>query len=1144
MADDGTLQQLAGALTAALQPLQTRLAAGDARGLLAEMGLALPAELDGLPAFSTAAGNAITAVEGLAAPLAALATAVEADDLGGIISATVSLLQAVTATITALDNLASALSTLAGSLSGVDPGDVTAFAATMAEKLLEHVIVDYLAGYRPVLLRALALLGIINIDLVPPDAADLAKVAYQRHDVNLPAIGSMLGDPAGYLLGLYGWNTPGLDAAGLLSRIAGLLTEFGASASFDAAATTLTVLPFVFAPTTGANPPGLSAMLGIGISDGATLSLPSLLPPGWSLQLTAHGALDAGVELRILPPGQLELHATASVDGSLQVVAARSPDTAGGRLTIIGIPGVATLDAASISTSVGAQFHWDSGSNVARGAFVIGAAITGGKFKVGSANADGFVASLLSGLDIELDFDLQLGWAGDRGFYIGGNAGLGTTIGVHVTIGPFTLDSVHLELTASGTGLALETSATGSGTLGPISASVDRIGATTTVGFSPGNLGPAQLDVAFKPPTGLGIVVDAGVITGGGYISYDPVKGEYAGVLELSLLSISIKAIGVLDTKLPDGSPGFSFLIILTFDLPPIQLGFGFTLNGVGGLAGINRTMVLDALRDAMRAHHLDSILFPPDPVADAPQIISDIRAIFPPAAGRYVFGPMLEVGWGTPTLITLEIGVLLEVPDPVRIALLGRLHMALPDDDAALILIQIDILGTLDFGTDLLTIDGSLYDSNILLYELSGDMALRLNWGDNPDFAVSMGGFHPRYQPPPGFPALKRMTVAIGDGDSIQLSCTSYLAVTSNSYQFGSAVELSAVAGDFSVHGYLGFDALFMFNPFSFDIEFSAGVDVKYDGDTLLGIHLDAELSGPTPWHVHGTASIDILFFSVGISIDVTWGDDNAVSLPATAVLPQLNAALTAPSSWSAQLPPGTEQAVTLRGLPPAGPDIVVHPMGSLTVREKVVPLDVPVTKFGNTVPADGGQFSIDSVTLGTSTAALNSVQDAFARGQFQQLSDSDKISAPAFEQFDCGVTIGDPAVQAGHDAPRTVTMQWRYIPDPTKASVLNQFAAVSAELLGACVEFGAGARALVANTGLARYTGPGTASILATGPVSYVVTSTEDLSVRADIIPAAGATHYAASSALAGYLAANPAEAGRLQVMPAYEVPEGSTA
>jgi hypothetical protein len=1143
MADDGTLQGLASALTQALQPLQSRLAAGDARGLLTEMGLTLPASLDGLPAFSSAASAAITAVEGLAAPLAALATAVEGDDIGAIVSATTTLLQAIEAVITALQNLAGALNTVAASLAGVNPGDVTTFAGTFAEKLLEYVFIDYLAGYRPVLLRVLALLGIADLDLVPPDGGDPAKVAYRRHDLNLSHVGSLLSDPGSYLLGLYQWNTAALDAADLLSRAGDLLTEFGVPAAFDAASSTLTVLPFLIKPTSAANPQGLAAVLGIAVSDGATLTLPSLLPADWTVQLLAKGALDAGVELDVLPPGQLEVHAAASVDGSLQLALGHAP-AAGGRITILGIPGIATLDAASIALAIGAQFHWDSGSGLARGAFVAGATITGGKFKVGTSNADGFIASLLSSLDIELDFDLELGWAGDRGFYIGGNAGIGTTIGVHATIGPFTIDSVHLEITASGTGLALETSVTGSGSLGPVSASVDRIGASTTLGFSQGNLGPAQLDLAFKPPSGLGILIDAGVVTGGGYISFDPVKGEYSGVLELSLLGLSIKAIGVLDTKMPDGSPGFSFLIILTFDLPPIQLGFGFTLNGVGGLCGINRTMVLDALDAAMRAHHLDSILFPPDPVADAPQIISDIRTIFPPAGGRYVFGPMLEVGWGTPTLITLEIGVLLEVPDPVRIALLGSLHMALPDDAAALILIQIDIVGSLDFGTDQLSIDGSLYDSYILLYQLSGDMALRLNWGDNPDFAVSMGGFFPGYQPPPGFPALRRMTVSIGDGDIVQLSATSYLAVTTNSYQFGAAVQLYASAGGFTVQGHIGYDALFTFDPFGFQVAFSAGVDVQYDGATLLGIELDAQLSGTNPWHVHGTASFTILFFSVSAGIDVQWGDDNGVSEPSLPVLPPLNTALTTPGSWSAQLPAGAEQAVTLRGLPPADTDIVVHPMGSLTVRENVVPLDVPVTKFGNATPADGSQFSIESVTLGPDTATITSVDGAFAPGQFQQLSDSDKISSPAFEQFHCGVQIGDSSVHGGHDAPRTVTMQWRYIPDPLQASSLERFAAVSAAHLAASVLTGAGARSLVKNTGLVKFTEPGLTSMVATGPAAYVITSTDDLSVRADISPAAGATHYAATAALAGYLAANPQEAGLLQVMPAYEVPEGQAA
>jgi hypothetical protein len=1136
MSEDGTLQQLAGAVTAALQPLQTRLAAGDARGLLAEMGLSLPPTLDGLPAFTTATAGAITAVEGLAAPAAALATAVENDDVGAIIEATAQLLSALAAAISALDAVATALGSVAGSLGVANPGDVTSFAATFGEKLLEHVVIDYVAGYRPVLMRILALLGIIDVDLVAPDPGDPVKVAYQRHDLTLGNVGQILGDPGAYLMSQYGWNSPALNSAALLGRLRDLLVEFGATASIDPGTGALDLASLTVAPTTGVNPQGLSATLAQSLPGGATIPLPSLLPEGWTLHLVVGGTLAAGVELRILPPGQLEVHAAASVDGQLQVTATRTPP-AGARVTIVGLPGIATLDAASIGLTSGAQFHWDSGSGAARGAFVVGFAVNGGKLHVGSSEADGFVASLLGGLDLEADFDIQAGWTGDRGFYVGGNAGIGTTIGVHVSVGPFTLDSIHLELTVAGAGLDLETSVTGSGTLGPISASVDRIGAITKLGLHPGNLGPAQLDVAFKPPTGLGIVVDAAVITGGGYISFDPDKGEYAGALELSLLGISIKAIAVLDTRLPDGSPGFSFLIILTFDLPPIQLGFGFTLNAVGGLVGINRTMVLDALRDALRAHHLDSILFPPDPVRDAPQIISDIRTIFPPARGRYVFGPMLEVGWGTPTLISLEVGVILEVPDPVRIALLGRLHMALPDDDVALILIQIDILGTLDMGAGLLSIDGSMYDSHILVYELLGDMALRLSWGDDPDFAVSLGGFHPRFTPPAGFPALHRLTVSIGDGDNPRLSCNSYLAVTTNSYQFGANVELYAAFGGFSVQGHIGFDALFIFSPFSFDVDFSAGVDVKYHGVTLLGIHLEAELSGPNPWHVHGSASLEFLFFSVSMDVDLTWGDDQAVSLPAAPVIAPLTAALMAPSSWSAQLPSGAEAAVTLRGAAPSQTDIVVHPMGSLTVREKIVPLDVPVTKFGNATPSDGSGFSIAGATLGTSPAALSPVDDYFARAQFQDMSDADKISAPAFEQFHCGAQLGDPAVRGGHDAPRTVTLQERYVFDPTKSSRMQTLRLIDAERFAALTASGAGARSAVKNTGTAKYVEPDTASMVSRSDVQYVVASTEDLRVRGDLT-ATGTTNYAASAALAAHLAANPGEAGRLQVVPVHEV------
>ena len=186
------------------------------------------------------------------------------------------------------------------------------------------------------------------------------------------------------------------------------------------------------------------------------------------------------------------------------------------------------------------------------------------------------------------------------------------------------------------------------------------------------------------------------------FISFDPTHRALAGVLNVTIVDmIAVKVIAVLDTKLPDGSEGFSFLFIITFEFPPIQLGLGFTLNGVGGLGGINRTMVVDALQAGLRAHTLDDILFPPDPVADATKIVSEIESFFPPQSGRYLFGPMFSVGWGTPTLLDLQVGVVLEVPDPIRLAILGEIIATIPDPDFPIISLHIEVLGTIDFGLE-----------------------------------------------------------------------------------------------------------------------------------------------------------------------------------------------------------------------------------------------------------------------------------------------------------------------------------------------------------------------------------------------------------------------------------------------------------
>jgi len=266
------------------------------------------------------------------------------------------------------------------------------------------------------------------------------------------------------------------------------------------------------------------------------------------------------------------------------------------------------------------------------------------------------------------DVSVSATWSPTAGIRFTGSSALEIAIPAHATIGPATLETVYLKAGLEGSAVPVEISASLRGTLGPLTASVDRIGVTLQFTFpdNGGNLGPLQLDTGFKPPNGIGLAIDGGGFAGGGYLYLDPARGEYAGALELKFQGvIHLKAVGVLDTKLPDGSSGFSLIIIITAEFVPIQLGFGFTLIGVGGLLGVNRTIDFDVLRLGVRDGTLNSILFPVDVVANAPRIIADLKRVFPPMPGRFLIGPMGKLGWGTPTLITADIGLLIEVPEP-----------------------------------------------------------------------------------------------------------------------------------------------------------------------------------------------------------------------------------------------------------------------------------------------------------------------------------------------------------------------------------------------------------------------------------------------------------------------------------------------
>ncbi len=646
------------------------------------------------------------------------------------------------------------------------------------------------------------------------------------------------------------------------------------------------------------------------------------------------------------------------------------------------------------------------------------------------SDSDGFLQKILSGIDIQTVADLVIGISNKDGFYFRGGAGLELTIPIHKSLGPLKLNDLYLALKIENRKLPVIVAVSFGAELGPISASVEQMGVKFPLSFpenEDGNLGPINLGaVAFHPPKGAGLSISAGPVTGGGYVEFDNENKRYAGILELKFGEIGLIAIGLITTKMPDGSNDFSMLVVIgvTFD-PPFTLPYNFSLAGVGGLLGIKRSMNVEFLRDGVKKGTLDSVLFPDNPVENAQKIISDLRNGFPATKNTYVVGPMAIIGWGVPQIISAEIGIFIQIPSPIIIAILGQITAIFPNadpDTETLVEIHLDVLGILNFEEEYVSIDASLYNSRILAFTLSGDMAFRLMWGKEPYFLMSLGGFNPHFKARPGTPALKRLTLALGSGNNPRIALMCYIAITSNSVQFGARLEVLAKKAGFKVYGFMYFDALFIFSPFSFIVEMGAGVEVLKGNNCLLTIYLQLTLSGPTPWNAKGVAKFKVLLFKIKVSFNVTWGKRQGVSLPAVNPWPALKEALENPANWSGKLPKKSENVFRLREFEDTETGIFIHPRGLLCISQKELPYNLKLSCMGNS-PLTGDDFySVTELHVGdqvfndpAKNGHIYYEQDYFAMGNHIKMSDAKKISRPSFEKSDANIIFGNDDIVLG---------------------------------------------------------------------------------------------------------------------------------
>ncbi len=800
----GTLELAALELSRALGQVAGRLSGEDALDTFAELGVQFPRELLSNATFNSARGSIVTASGRLTSQVVELEKAIEAGEGAKILAAALTLATSIGQLITSFEQLVSALQSAGPGLPGISSQQINELVSDLPARLLDLLLYDLIDRVPPVG-AVLEVFGVIERAYHPGDPTDPSKPEFDKVTLHLDRLFTAVTNPTTQLQSLFHWGEPSFDAAALLTVLDSALGRLGFPTLLRPASggepVTLEAFAVDLRPTSTGSPPGLEVEVVLPASIEKTFTFP-VSAPTWVASITAKAAIAAKASGSIRPPLQVELaQPKGELSASVSAALTAQPATP---LILLGETGGSRLELASVTLGGGAELKTE-GSKASGGPNAQGA-ITGGKLVIDTSSGDGFIATLLGGGRIESNFALQFAFSPESGMRFEGSGSLELQLPVHVNIGPVDVQSIYLIAGISGSEVPIELSAAISAELGPLQAAVDRLGAIVTLAFPPGggNLGPAQIDVAFKPPTGVGLSLEAGIVSGGGFLSIDTARGEYAGVLQLELAEIvSVTAIGLINTKNPDGSPGFSLLIIITAEFGAgIELGFGFTLNAVGGLVGLNRIMLAEQLMEAVRSDAIEDIMFPKDVVANAQRIISDLRAIFPPQQGTFLIGPMVKLGWGEPTLVSVALGVIVEIP-PGDIAILGVLKLVLPAEELEVLRLQVNFAGALEFSKSRLYFYATLYDSHLLFITIQGGMGLLVAWGDDANFVVSVGGFNPHFTPPPlPFPTPQRIQVNVLDESFARIRAEGYFAVTSNTVQFGSHTEMFFGFSALSVEG------------------------------------------------------------------------------------------------------------------------------------------------------------------------------------------------------------------------------------------------------------------------------------------------------------------------------------------------------
>ncbi len=527
-----------------------------------------------------------------------------------------------------------------------------------------------------------------------------------------------------------------------------------------------------------------------------------------------------------------------------------------------------------------------------------------------------------------------------------------------------------------------------------------------------------DLPVSPRWPDAIGLRIKAGPITGGGFLEreertykvggQDVKRVEFGGVLQLQVLKAGVSA---------DRDPLARPVLARARDGHPLPRrgrarASASRWNGIGGILAIDRGLDLDELRSGMEEHIIDRVLFPEDPVSEAPKLLEKVAHVFPARDGGFVVGPIVELGWGSQAkFVELKLGVVLALPDPA-VVILGALRVRPPVKDAPITDLRADLFVAIT--PDHLLVFASLRDSKIAGFTVEGDLGLYVQWAGEGGFELSVGGFHPEYTKLTGrAPQARRAGPAQDRPVAVDVDHLRDQGLLRRHRRLGPARHRRPLHRRLLGHRGQGLGHA------RHDLHLVAAV--RLQGHARGGrrgraarLHL---LLDHAPRLAGGHAPVPPRRPRQGrrlVPADLRRGrrPDHLGRRPGSGAPggQRAGARRRRPArarAWSATLPAHASQMVTLAGVEDVEGRIA-HPMAGLEVSQTQVPLGVRISHLGaSPVTADMVTLGAPTSTTSGEAAAVSELRMPFAVGHFFDLDGEKLLARSGFEQLPGGCRI-----------------------------------------------------------------------------------------------------------------------------------------